>query len=275
MCAESTVHATVQSNLQSTVSSSASVVIIVPRYQVALKEEEVQSLKHLEHFLGGHTIYFISPQSLIIPDARYPIQRFANHYFSSVKGFNQLMLSKEFYQAFARWDYVLQYQLDCLVFSDQLLQWCATGYDYIGPPWLRDQADPTKGLFAVGNGGFSLRKVTSSLRALDNAANFWQVWANAARLSQQGHDAKSRNFLRWLYRLYRQPRRFKRNEDGFWSYAAKLHEPTFTLPSAELALGFGFECAPEYCFQQNNQQLPFGCHAWARYNRTFWEPYLL
>jgi hypothetical protein len=255
--------------------SSPSVVVVVPHYKVALKEDEAQSHKHLDHFLGKHSIVYVSPQSLEIPDSPYPIQRFDDYYFSGIVGYNELMLSKKFYQAFTAWEYMLIYQLDCLVFSDQLSQWCATGYDYIGPPWLRSESDPTKGFAGVGNGGFSLRKVATSLRVLDNSRNVSQVWANAWRLSRQGHDAKSRNFLRWLYRLYHQPVRFKRNEDGFWSYRAKHHEQSFMLPSAQLALGFGFECAPEYCFQQNNQQLPFGCHAWARYNRAFWEPYLL
>jgi hypothetical protein len=25
----------------------------------------------------------------------------------------------------------------------------------------------------------------------------------------------------------------------------------------------------------NNHRLPFGCHAWPRYDRMFWEPYLV
>jgi hypothetical protein len=33
--------------------------------------------------------------------------------------------------------------------------------------------------------------------------------------------------------------------------------------------------APRLCFELNGRKLPFGCHAWQRYDRGFWEPYLL
>ena len=41
------------------------------------------------------------------------------------------------------------------------------------------------------------------------------------------------------------------------------------------ALEFSFELAPRYCFMMNGRRLPFGCHAWFRYDREFWEPFLL
>jgi len=35
------------------------------------------------------------------------------------------------------------------------------------------------------------------------------------------------------------------------------------------------EMAQRYCSGQNANRLPFGCHAWTRYDRDFREPYLL
>ena len=35
------------------------------------------------------------------------------------------------------------------------------------------------------------------------------------------------------------------------------------------------EVSPRLCFERNHRQLPFGCHAWARYDGAFWEPHLL
>ena len=49
----------------------------------------------------------------------------------------------------------------------------------------------------------------------------------------------------------------------------------FSIAPFETALKFSFEVAPRQCFEMNNQSLPFGCHAWARYDRSFWEPYLI
>jgi len=66
-----------------------------------------------------------------------------------------------------------------------------------------------------------------------------------------------------------------RHEDHFWSDEAIKYHPEFRVASTELGLRFAFEVAPRYCFELNNYTLPFGCHAWPRYDRNFWEPYLL
>lgn len=65
------------------------------------------------------------------------------------------------------------------------------------------------------------------------------------------------------------------NEDYFWSDEAVKFYPHFHIPTVEKALGFAFEVAPRMCYEMNQLQLPFGCHAWPRYDRSFWEPFLL
>jgi hypothetical protein len=40
-------------------------------------------------------------------------------------------------------------------------------------------------------------------------------------------------------------------------------------------LRFAFEAAPRQCLEMNQGRLPFGCHAWGRYDREFWTPHLL
>ena len=88
-------------------------------------------------------------------------------FFADISGYTKLLLAKQFYQAFADYEYILIYQPDCLVFSDDLEYWCAKGWDYVGAPWFRDhENDPTGGLWAVGNGGLSLRNVSSALAVL-------------------------------------------------------------------------------------------------------------
>jgi hypothetical protein len=81
------------------------------------------------------------------------------------------------------------------------------------------------------------------------------------------------NSLRWLIREYSKHPPF--HEDLFWSFHARKLLPTFKIPTPQEAVAFAFEMAPRYCFRQNSNQLPFGCHAWARYDRDFWIPYLL
>lgn len=65
------------------------------------------------------------------------------------------------------------------------------------------------------------------------------------------------------------------NEDHFWSDRAQHYMPDFRVASLEQGLRFAFEVAPRMCFDLTRGRLPFGCHAWPRYDRAFWEPYLL
>jgi hypothetical protein len=43
----------------------------------------------------------------------------------------------------------------------------------------------------------------------------------------------------------------------------------------EVALRFAFEANPRICYEMNNYEIPFGCHAWEKYDKEFWLPYLL
>src|SRR5690606_24654874 len=89
----------------------------------------------------------------------------------------------------------------------------------------------------VGNGGFSLRKISSHKR-----------WSFLTRF-----------LFKWL----------PKNEDIIWS----LFVP-FKKPSSREALLFAFELQPSRSFELTNHQLPFGCHAWQKYEHGFWEKYI-
>ena len=41
-------------------------------------------------------------------------------------------MKEKFYRAFADYEYILIYQLDCLVFASSLEEWCGKGWDYVG-----------------------------------------------------------------------------------------------------------------------------------------------
>ena len=192
-----------------------------------------------------------------------------------------------FYEAFRQYKYALIYHLDALVFSDQLVQWCELGFDYIGAPWIKHDEAPYAGVRdfenKVGNGGFSLRKIESFLKVMYSSRYsiepkmYWQMSYASKSKSVQFlnihkkflknlkifNNAKWEMFKYWI------------NEDHFWANRATYYYPDFKIAPLETALRFAFECVPRYCFEKNNHVLPFGCHAWHRYDRTFWEPYLL
>jgi hypothetical protein len=65
------------------------------------------------------------------------------------------------------------------------------------------------------------------------------------------------------------------HEDYFWSYEARQYAEDFRIPEPIDALAFSFETAPRYCLTANSGRMPFGCHAWTKYDRSFWEPFLL
>ncbi len=265
-----------------TIPRRPSVAVVVPIYRRDLLPDEQQSLRHLDAYLESYDRFFVAPESLDPRRRRFEVMPFPDHYFESIASYSRLLLSTSFYQRFESYRFILIYQLDSLVFSDSLAEWCEVGWDYIGAPWLADPADPKRGLSRVGNGGFSLRRVGACLKVLES----------------EGTRGKRSSFFRDLlraplpdlapYRLLKRIRvlsearrgvewytaRYSLNEDHFWSDRARLFSPDFRIAPVAAALAFAFEQAPRYCFARGDGRLPFGCHAWSRWDRTFWEPYL-
>ena len=161
------------------------------------------------------------------------------------------MTRPAFYRAFSAHRYLLIYQTDAYVFRDELMLWANKGYDYIGAPWI-DKSPQTKQriwidlnrftLGKVGNGGFCLRKIESHI-------HISQKWG-------------------WIQNLLR------KNEDFFWSVLAPKLNRTFKIPTAKEAISFSFELAPSKAYEMNGKQLPFGCHAWQKYDPAFWSNYI-
>jgi len=267
------------------------VAVVVPMYKSQLAADEEISYRQLMHFLGGFDKYIVSPESLNIALDGFEVKRFRDEFFHSTATYSALLLSLEFYQAFAAYEYILVYQLDCLVFSDQLLEWCSMDFDYVGAPWFRSDGADFVSEAAVGNGGFSLRKVESFLRVIDSpgfatelnkyrdafcAARPWYT-----RLFCVPHQLRRRLDLFLgkrrdiLSETGQVPAGERLNEDCFWSFKAADYCPDFKIAPVRDGLRFSFEMAPRRCFERNGGQLPFGCHAWNKYDREFWEPFLL
>ena len=179
------------------------------------------------------------------------------------------------------------YQLDCLVFSDRLEEWCGLDLDYIGAPWIQHKDAPYAGMpeyeGKVGNGGLSLRKIESFLKIIYSPRfhieprRYWEMsYSSKPKYIQcMNLPKKLLKYLKIFNNARWEMSRFNRNDDNFWANRATYYYPDFKIASVETALRFAFECLPRYCFELNNHTLPFGCHAWYRYDRDFWEPYLL
>jgi hypothetical protein len=256
--------------------------VVVPFHRAELDESERISLRHLNHYLASYDRYLLMPRSLHGGPEGFDAKRFPDTFFESRRGYSALLLSRAFYRSFSDYDYILVYQLDSLVFSDELSQWCAKGYDYIGAVHTIGENPP-----CAGQGGFSLRRIESFLAVLSSKvrtiepAEYWQRnWSGRPRTERlKNLPRKWAKYVRRLNGVERDIR--QRNaayhgwaEDWFWSLDARKYKPDFRLAPIEEGLRFAFDEDPERAFEAAERRLPFGCHGWNR-RAEFWEPYLL
>ncbi len=242
--------------------------IVIPLYTTDLSDNEWISLERCFSLVGSkYDVTLVTPEGFDCSifaqrlKATFSQVTFERSLFEGLKGYNRLMLSYEFYNAFASYRYILIYQCDCYLFSDELEQWCQRGYDYVGAPWIAkpkysrwyyklfirirsigsslfNTSDYSQLLYKVGNGGLSLRRV----------AKFREV----TEAHREIIDRYVANCHRNIF-----------NEDVFWGIEApKLS--VMKIPSWSEALKFSFDAHPEECFRLNGEELPMGCHGWCK-----------
>lgn len=250
-------------------------------------DDEKISLRHLDRHLGRYDRFLVVPDTLQIKVNGFREMRFHSRYFGSVKAHQNLLFSEEFYQAFSSYEFLLVHHLDSLVFSDKLMEWCEAGFDYIAPPWIRHKDAPYYGNHdyegKVGNGGFSLRKIKSFLAVLRSKRLARPPSSYIKSALRYGSSTRKYSiFLKYplyYHHKYNGVRReldnYPHNEDHFWADRAMHYDPNFKVVPVMTALRFAFECVPRYCFELNENRIPFGCHAWNRYDRDFWIPHLI
>ena len=222
--------------------------VAIPIYRKFTPSERL-SLLVLEQTLPRDNCFIVAPKSLKVDSSQFKIIRLPDQWFSSIISYGSLMVSAGFYELFVEFDYVLIYQLDCLIFGSRLDEFCALGFDYVAPLILgrTDGYWPQNDI--VGVGGFSLRKISSFLEILNSVGK--------PEFAAEMHSLANR---------------IQRNgaEDMFWSLSAPAIDPNFSVASPEVALAFGFEGDPSRSFQRSNYQQPFGCHHWNKLAFFVW-----
>ncbi len=230
--------------------------VLIPIYKTSISGNELKSLEQCRTVLTNHTKIFIHPTDLDLSfyKKKFPeieFRGFDQDFFEDIVGYNRLLLSPLFYESFST-DYILIYQLDAWVFRDELLDWCQKGYDYIGAPNAEKGSgnnswqDNLLGNHVL-NGGLSLRNTKACLKAV------------------KIHELVFK-------------KGFKGNEDTYFSACyARFFFVRFLLklPKYRIALKFAFEKTPKEAFKLNNHTLPFGCHAYEKYDYDFWKEYEL
>lgn len=251
-----------------------SCVVIFPLYK-SPSPLELVFLENGIQLTKGFKQVLVAPEGLTIDSTfgaleQLEVKRFSRHYFEGVQGYNQLLLSRGFYTTFALFDYILIHQADVFLFKEELASWCEKNYDYIGAPWFRPDKLNRGFLFnafqnvklafkknkvyatrhnRVGNGGLSLRKVSTALKVLE---------AVQPQLLKQYTGAGGPQF----------------NEDIFWSLEAPTILQAYSVPTMREAMHFAVEFEPTKAYEFLGEKLPFGCHAPLKHEAAFWKKFI-
>lgn len=270
-------------------------IIVIPIHKTAISGNELLSLAQCFKVLKNYPIVFIGTESLDttfyenfckLNDIKFKIERFKDKYFQSVASYSNLLLDANFYKRF-NYEYMLIYQLDAWIFEDKLQEWIQKGYDYVGAPWFEgfQNAKPdSKMLEIAGNGGLSLRKIPSCIKVLSSAFGFKHVlnWKDIFKF--YGKNRMISNILslpEFLWKrfglaninfLLSKSGRFQ--EDFYFAQFAPRIDKKFKVAQPKEAMLFSFEANPSKLYELTNQTLPFGCHAWEKYEYDFWSRFI-
>lgn len=265
------------------------IAVVIPIYRTPTADEEIslrqccKVLKRYDHILIAPEGLDTAPFHALWAEQGKTLleKRFDAAYFSSLKGYNRLCLSREYHTFLygGGYSHILVYQTDAFVFRDELEEWAAKGYEYVGAPNVglaRQSVYRPNMPLRVGNGGFSLRSLDAILRFFDGKKRVFRLW----------HILRSpliwkRNYW-WLavkaLRYWAQGAMptdlltsWQGNEDDFWGSLLGLSEYALRRPTPEEAMHFAFDRFPKELYERTGQ-LPMGCHAWRKYEyNSFWK----
>lgn len=279
-------------------------VVIVPVYADQLSRSERASFRQTLSVLHNHDIVIVTHSACNLEEYQkiaettgkdFAVELFDPSYFSSVESYNDLCYSSEFYLRFQTYTYMLICQLDVWIFSDQLVYWCNKGYDYIGAPIYHAYTPKrfTTKFLGIGNGGFSLRKIAHCLSMTTapkhlpfvHPCELIRFYWNLGRYT----DAFTRHPLKRIliiptvlgkiFGLHNTLHFYTSrhiNEDlifGSWSNHSWGHHAI--IPDEAEASRFSFEVNPSMLYQRNHNNLPFGCHAFMKWEYdSFWSQFI-
>lgn len=263
--------------------------IVIPVYKDCPNDNEIKSFKQLLKILSHYPILLVTHKELDLSvylsmglnnNVEVGTEFFNKEFFINISSYNKLCMDVSFYCRFQKYNFILLYQLDCYVFKDELEYWCSKSYDYIGAPWFSNHESYEEGacLMSVGNGGFSLRKIDTFVKVLSSKGNAYTFIKSYKLNKLIGGNLFV--FLRMILRGYKNNiswliKEWDDAEDIFFCQVLDSTRFRLNKPDAELAINFSFEKSPSYLFLKNHNKLPFGCHAWEKYQfDSFWFKYI-
>lgn len=252
-------------------------IIVITAHKEKLTPSEEYSLRRCKEILGRHDVVLVCPVGMntgcytalwsdLAVDAIPP------HWQHSYDAFNHLKVHPFLYDRYKNFDYMLFHELDALVFSDKLDFWCDQGFDYIGAPWFECVEEDV--FCGVGNGGFSLRRISAMRRVARTWRYIEPAWALVKAIaSKQTTKESFANVLRKLTlgnNFHYFLNDYSGLEDVFWGRIVPTRFPWYKVAPPEIALKFSFEARPLILYAMNDDRLPFGCHAWQKWHPEFY-----
>ena len=245
-------------------------IVIITEKNTLTNYEEISLNRALEVF-SEYNKYLVIPEKTdprnFLDPEQIAVIKLPEVHFTGVNSYSSLLLSSFFYEHFIDSEYILIYQLDCFVFKNNITDFLT--FDYVGAPWFNTQNHeanaiirtllfrrPLTAIFliiswllrkktsAVGNGGFSLRRVDKFM-AITTDKRIKRIIAS------------------WI--KHERP-----HEDVFFSFVVPVFVKDFKIADIATATKFSFETYPRKCYALNNHELPIGCHAWAKHDIDFW-----
>lgn len=238
-------------------------VIAIPIYKEELNNWEKLSVNMCMRQDLRMDVWFISPKDLETDWYRlnYPEFKIVTYkgWDGTIASYNKMTLSKDFYSCFLEYEYVLIYQTDALLLKpvSEILKFIDLGYDYIGAPWLEFEYEGGREVpkyvlpkwkkwrcihsickvkrCMVGNGGFSLRKVSAMKRLM------------------------CRHKFRILF--------WTGNEDVFIGYYGTPPACEIKIAPVNVAKEFSLESCIEKEYKLGIR--PLGIHGWQKYAKEF------
>lgn len=260
------------------------VVILIIAHKEELSENEKLSLIQCYKVLGQHPIKIISKKDIntqaytnVIKDAKFDFIR--SNWTSTYSQFNKLKINKLLYMRYKKFKYILFYELDAWVFRDELEYWCSQSFDYIGAPWYEGWSNMNESsvFIGVGNGGFSLRKISTHLKVLRSFSYIKkpnELWKDLViKKSFRGLVAFALD-ITIRNNTFSYFNNFKGHEDIFWGLIVSRNFDWFILPDKNISSKFSMEGNAPLLFERNNRKLPFGCHAWYKNHIDFWTKFI-
>lgn len=262
--------------------------VIIPVHKPGIAADEEMSLLACKTHLAAYDCYLVYPERMDVSKYTdlYPgllLKPVNKSWLSSIEKYNKMKLSISFYQMFVKYTYMLTYELDAYIFHSDLAGAGAFNFAYIGAPFFEGywEAKPGSPFMQGCNSGFSVRNIQACIHALESLVRYRFHWvlykltlANSSRLR---HMANA--WTRGKYEVFLTGRfafnfaNFHLNEDVVWSEVIPQLVPSFTIADPMSSLNFSFEYNLADSLRLNGNNLPLGCHAWAKH-LDFWKEYI-